>query len=138
MRWSTFSVPLDFFIPPVRALAARAIRSRIPKLPGAGYLADSVLFALRDGRIPLERARIELLRRSPAWFADRLPPTQIHHGSEDGEVPMLHSERLVDALRELGTRAAEWEYHRYPGGKHAPKDVAGKRAASRTFSESRG
>ena len=128
-----FFGPTDFFIPPVRALAARAIRSRIPKLPGAGYLADSVLFALRDGRISLERARIELLRRSPAWFADQLPPTQIHHGSEDGEVPMLHSERLADALRELGTHAAEWEYHRYPGGKHAPKTLRGSEQRAADF-----
>ena len=128
-----FFGPTDFFIPPVRALAERAIRSRIPKLPGAGYLADSVLFALRDGRIPLERARLELLRRSPAWFADRLPPTQIHHGNDDSEVPMLHSEQLVDALRGLGMRAAEWEYHRYPDGKHAPKTLRGSEQRAARF-----
>ena len=115
-----FSGPTDFYLPEVRRLADRALRSRIPRLPGAGYLADSVLFALRDGRTTVERARSELLRRSPVYFAQRLPPTQIHHGTRDDEVPIVHSERLAEAFKRTGRRPPLWEINRYPGGGHRP------------------
>jgi dipeptidyl aminopeptidase/acylaminoacyl peptidase len=128
-----FSGPTDFFLPEVRRLAERAVRSRIPRVPGAGYLADSVLFALRDGRIGVVRARLELLRRSPARFAHRLPPTQLHHGSEDDEVPIAHAERLDAAVRALGRDRASWEYHRYPGGGHRPRTLAGSRERAEAF-----
>ncbi|HEV3051684.1 MAG TPA: prolyl oligopeptidase family serine peptidase, partial [Longimicrobium sp.] len=120
-----FFGPTDFYLPEVRQLADRALRSRIPRLPGAGYLADSVLFALRDGRTTVERARSELLRRSPVYFADRLPPVQIHHGTRDKEVPIVHSERLMDALTRLGRTGPLWELHRYPGGGHRPHTLLG-------------
>ena len=123
--------PTDFFLPAVRRLGERALRSRVPRLPGAGYLADSVLFALRDGRIGLADARMALLRRSPAYFADRLPPVQIHHGTDDPEVAIAHSERLVDAF---GRRAgAVWEYHPYPGGGHRPHTLIGHEARTEAF-----
>jgi hypothetical protein len=128
-----FFGPTDFFIPPVRRLAERAVRTRLPRVPGAGFLADSVLFALRDGRIPLERARLELLRRSPAWFADALPPLQIHHGSEDAKVPVAHGDRLAESLHALGGDAPAWEYHRYPGGGHRPRTLVGSAAHTERF-----
>ena len=128
-----FSGPTDFFIPPVRRIAERAIRLRLPRLPGAGYLADSVLFALRDGRIPASRARLELVRRSPAWFAHRLPPVQAHHGTDDDEVPVAHGDRLAEALRALGPAAPAWEYHRYPGGRHRPSTLAESQARTEAF-----
>ena len=122
--------PTDFFLPAVRRLGERALRSRVPRLPGAGYLADSVLFALRDGRIGLEDARMALLRRSPAYFADRLPPVQIHHGTDDPEVAIAHSERLVDVL---GRAGGEWEYHPYSGGGHRPHTLVGHEARAAAF-----
>ena len=128
-----FSGPTDFFLPEVRRLAERAVRSRIPRLPGAGYMADSVLFALRDGRIGVARARLELLRRSPARFAQRLPPTQLHHGTADDEVPIAHAERLDAAARALGRGPAAWELHRYEGGGHRPRTLAGSRERAEAF-----
>lgn len=128
-----FSGPTDFFLPEVRSLAGRALRTRLPRLPGAGYLADSVLFALRDGRIPLPRARLELLRRSPAWFAAQLPPTQTHHGSADDEVPVAHGERLATALRSVGPAGSAWEFHRYPDGGHRPGSLHGSRPRAEAF-----
>ena len=119
--------PTDFYLPEVRRLADRALRSRIPRLPGAGYLADSVLFALRDGRTTVERARSELLRRSPVYFAHRLPPTQIHHGTRDDEVPIVHSQRLMDAFTRIGRAAPLWEMNTYPGGGHRPHTLTGAR-----------
>lgn len=131
-----FFGPTDFFLPPVRALAERAVRSRIPRLPGAGYLADSVLFALRDGRTTLPRARSELLRRSAAWFAHRLPPTQIHHGTADDEVDVAHSDRLAEALRLVHGNAPFWEYHRYPNGRHSPGSLPNSEQRAARFLDS--
>jgi predicted esterase len=128
-----FSGPTDFFLPAVRRLAERAVRSRIPRLPGAGYLADSVLFALRDGRTTVPRARLELLRRSPARFVHRLPPVQLHHGSDDDEVAIAHAERLAQALHESRRDPASWEYHRYEGGGHRPRTLAGSRERAEAF-----
>lgn len=122
-----FFGPTDFYLPEVRHLADRALRSRIPRLPGAGYLADSVLFALRDGRTTTDRARSELLRRSPVYFAHRLPPTQIHHGTRDDEVPIVHSQTLADALARRGRTSPLWELHTYPGGGHRPHTLPGAR-----------
>lgn len=123
--------PTDFFLPEVRRLGERALRSRVPRLPGAGYLANNVLFALRDGRITLREARLELARRSPAYFAHRLPPVLIHHGTADDEVAVAHSERLAAALR--GAGGAAWEYHPYPGGGHRAHTLVGHEARTAAF-----
>ena len=123
--------PTDFLLPEVRRLAERALRTRLPRVPGAGYLADSVLFALRDGRIPVAQARLALLRRSPAYFAHRLPPVLIHHGTDDTEVPIAHSERLVDALGRVP--GARWTFHPYPGGGHRPRTLLGHDARTAAF-----
>jgi dipeptidyl aminopeptidase/acylaminoacyl peptidase len=129
----SFAAPTDFFLPQVRRLAERAMRVPLRRLPGANHLADSVLFGLRDGRISVADARRELLRRSPAWFAHRLPPTQAHHGTDDDKVPVAHSDRLADAVARLGPRAPEWEYHRYPAGRHRERTLPGGRECAEAF-----
>jgi len=129
----TYAAPTDFLLPEVRRLAQRAIRSRVARLPGAGYLADSVLFALRDGRITVERARLELIRRSAVHFAARLPPAMIHHGMLDDEVAVAHGERLDGALRSRPPGAPPHEYHRYPQGGHRPGTLAGSAARTDAF-----
>ncbi len=121
--------PTDFFLPDVQRLARRALRVPV-RLPGAGFLADSVLFAVRDGRLPLPEARRALLRRSPAAFAARLPPVQTHHGARDTRVPVAHSARLDAALRAAG-RASELFV--YPEGRHASRSLAGHRARAEAF-----
>ncbi|HEX9952597.1 MAG TPA: prolyl oligopeptidase family serine peptidase [Rubricoccaceae bacterium] len=121
--------PTDFFLPDVQRLARRALRVPV-RLPGAGFLADSVLFATRDGRLPLPQARLALLRRSPAWFAARLPPVQMHHGARDTKVPVAHSERLADALRADGGAP---ELFVYAEGRHASRSLAGHRARAEAF-----
>ncbi|HEX8386095.1 MAG TPA: hypothetical protein VF576_07925 [Rubricoccaceae bacterium] len=123
--------PTDFFLPEVQRLARRALRAPV-RLPGAGFLADSVLFALRDGRVPLVRARLDLLRRSPAHFARRLPPVQIHHGALDTKVPLAYSERLTGALRAAG-RAPE--LYVYARGRHLSRSLAGHRPRAEGFLE---
>jgi dipeptidyl aminopeptidase/acylaminoacyl peptidase len=122
--------PTDFFLPQVRTLAGRAVGSRIPRLPGAGYLADSVLFALRDGRTTVARARSELLRRSSVYFAHRLPPAQGHHGVRDRKVHVAHGDRLDAVLR--GRDSTGWQYFRYRGG-HGVRGVRGYRPRAEAF-----
>ena len=127
-----YSGPTDFFLPEVRRLAERALHSRVPRVPGAGYLADSVLFALRDGRTTVPRARLELVRRSPVYFAARLPPLLVHHGDRDGDVVVAHAERLAWML-EREPAAAPWRLERYPEGGHRRHTMTGHRARSEEF-----
>lgn len=123
------AAPTDLFLPDIQRLAERGLRISLPRLPGANFLADSVLFALRDGRIPVERARLELLRRSPAWFAHRLPPTQLHHGALDDKVPFAHGERMGRA-RERGARM---QFHGYASGRHRTRTLHGAMPRAEAF-----
>jgi dipeptidyl aminopeptidase/acylaminoacyl peptidase len=118
------AAPTDFFLPEVRRIAERGLSWPIPPLPGANFLADSVLFALRDERITTENARFELLRRSPAWFPELLPPTQLHHGERDGVVAHVHGLRL-EQLAERYHSAADVEFHSYPEGRHRTRTLRG-------------
>ena len=121
--------PTDFFLPQVQSLARRALRAPV-RLPGAGFLADSVLFAFRDGRISLAHARLGLLRRSPVYVARRLPPVQLHHGALDTKVPLAHSERLADALRAAGSAPELFVYAR---GGHTRRSLGGSHARIEAF-----
>lgn len=128
---ATFAAPTDLFLPEVRRIAGVGLRMPLPPMPGADFLMDSVLLAYRDGRIPLERARLELLRRSPAWFVDELPPTQMHHGILDGTVPYAHGERA--RLRASLSPAAVVEFHGYPGGRHRARTLRGATERAERF-----
>ena len=125
--------PTDFFLPQVRTLAKRAVGSSVPRLPGAGYLADSVLFALRDGRTTVARARQELLRRSVVYFADRLPAVQAHHGSDDRKVHVAHADRLDAVLRAQGRDSTQWKYYRYRDAGHGVRHLRGYRRRVEAF-----
>jgi dipeptidyl aminopeptidase/acylaminoacyl peptidase len=128
----SFAAPTDFFLPSIRRIAERGLRWPLPRLPGANYLADSVLFALRDGRTSLPEARLELLRRSPAWFAEHLPPTQVHHGRMDRKVPYAHGERLS---RQVGVKGSgpTLEFHGYPEGRHRNRTLIGAMRRAEIF-----
>ncbi|HEX8391335.1 MAG TPA: prolyl oligopeptidase family serine peptidase [Longimicrobium sp.] len=123
--------PTDLFLPDIRRVATRGLSLPLPRLPGANYLADSVLFALRDGRTTLPRARLEMLRRSPAWFAHRLPPTQVHHGALDNKVAFAHGERLAAFAGQVPGRTLE--FHAYPAGKHRTRTLDGAVARAEEF-----
>jgi dipeptidyl aminopeptidase/acylaminoacyl peptidase len=120
----SIAAPTDLFLPEVRRIAERGLRLPIRRLPGANYLADSVLFALRDGRTTVAEARLELLRRSPAWFAELLPPTQVHHGQQDGTVPFSHAARLEQLARHSRS-GAKLQMYSYPSGRHRTRTLDG-------------
>lgn len=50
-----------------------------------------------------------------SFVKDISGPVQIHHGTEDGDVPVLFSDRLNEALKNAGK---EVEYFTYPGDDH--------------------
>lgn len=77
---------------------------------------------LLDGGTDVDEARRRMLACSPLYFAERLPPTQAHHGTEDQNVPFAQAELLDARMRELGRVPPEFELFAYPGGDHQLSD----------------
>ena len=74
------------------------------------------------GELTLSEARLELLRRSPSYFADKLSPSSIHHGGADPLVNFTHTQNLEAALQAAGI---EYEAFLYPNGVHDPDTLPG-------------
>ncbi|MCB9496469.1 MAG: alpha/beta fold hydrolase [Fibrobacteria bacterium] len=100
---ATIAAPTSFQGPWVRQLAD-SILSGVPvDLPGVDHLAATVLLPLQQGRIPLDSARRELIRRSASTWVRRLPADiQLHHGLADVTVPPQEMDRLQQALQAIG------------------------------------
>ncbi len=77
--------------------------------------------------------RPELVRRSPVYFADRLPDLQIHHGTADEVVPVGEAERLIEVMVALGRGEPDFESYLYPGGTHNPLTLSGSIPRSQSF-----
>ncbi|MEX0599534.1 MAG: hypothetical protein WD205_02750, partial [Rhodothermales bacterium] len=88
--------------------------------------------------LAMSEVRVDLIRRSPVYFADRLPAVQIHHGLNDPIVPPAEAQQLVDALErdaldgdargddELGGAGrTSYEAYFYPSGGHDPLSLNG-------------
>ncbi len=119
----SFFAPTDFFGPFVEGVVREVLQGVPPNLPGVVALEELVLDPLRQGTGTLDWARLELLRRSPARFADRLPAVQLHHGTADTVVPVEEAERLIAAMDALGRGEPAFEAHIYPGAGHNPFDM---------------
>jgi dipeptidyl aminopeptidase/acylaminoacyl peptidase len=123
-----FFGPTDFFSPFVSDIVADALGGADNNLPGFDVLNARFVQPLREGTFSAEQMRLELLRRSPAAFADRLPLVQVQHGTADDIVPVDQSERLERALRGAGRSiavdrtgvSAEGEFFYWQGGGHNP------------------
>lgn len=104
---ATIAAPTSFQGPWVRSLAD-SILSDVPvDLPGVDFLASTVLIPYRDGRISLDSARRELVRRSASTWVRRLPTRAVfHHGYADRDVPSEELVRLDAALRAAGRTAS--------------------------------
>jgi pimeloyl-ACP methyl ester carboxylesterase len=78
-------------------------------------------FFLRDREtLPLSALRQRLAAASPLYFADRLPPVQVHHGEADRPVPLRNVTLLRDRLSG-GSRFSEVRV--YPGAGHQLEDT---------------
>ncbi|MDZ7269057.1 MAG: alpha/beta fold hydrolase [candidate division KSB1 bacterium] len=117
--------PTDFFGTFVQQVTEEILLGNPRDLPGLNYLTETLLRPLQAGSLTLAQARLELLRRSPVYFAHRLPPLQLHHGTADPIVPVSEGERLREVLQGLARPAADFEFHFYPGGQHHPASLPG-------------
>lgn len=120
-----FFGPTDFFGPFATEVVEDALQGTVRDLPGVPFLNQAFIQPLNRGEIPLAAVRLELLRRSPVYFAQRLPDLQVHHGTADDVVPVEESERLAEVMHGLGRGEPEFEAFIYEGGVHDPLSLPG-------------
>lgn len=113
-----FFGPTDFFGPFVREVTIEALEGMPRDLPSLDVLNSRFLVPLAEGDVPLQAVRMELVRRSPMYFIDRLGRVQVHHGRDDPTVPVSESERFIRAAEEAGL--AGFEPYIYEAGDHNP------------------
>lgn len=106
--------PTDFFADVVQTLTTGlfAYPETDPRnpvnLPGVRALRDNVILPLRNADdtynpdADYDRARRELVRRSPGLFASNLPQTQVHHHRGDATVPVAFSEAFRNTVTARG------------------------------------
>lgn len=103
---------------------------------GARYTLEHVLRPLApDGRYDPDadyaKARLEVVRRSPALFTSRLPALQVHHHRLDDVVPYEHAVAL-DARRQAAPNRGAYDYNLYgdppPPGAERPRGYHGMAA----------
>lgn len=98
--------PTDFFDISMQELADSLLAGSQQALflPGAEYLLNEVLLPLQgeggeyDPNADYDGARLEVLRRSSAYFTTSLPAVQIHHHEDDPVVPFRQALRLDEML----------------------------------------
>ena len=126
-----FFGPTDFLGPFVIDMVADVLLGEpLRDLPGIRFLQDELVPKAQSGELTLAEVRRELVRRSPIYFIDRLPPLQIHHGTADDIVPLSQSERLNDVIVAGGTGS---EFYEYEGGGHNPIELNGSQARALVF-----
>jgi dipeptidyl aminopeptidase/acylaminoacyl peptidase len=130
-----FFGPTDFFGPFVQEVTEEALRGTPRDLPGLDYLDAELIQPLKSGAITEAELRLEMLRRSPVYFAERLPEVQVHHGTADDTVPVGEAERLIEVMRSLGRDAPEFEAYLYPGAGHDPLQMPASFPRTRQFLE---
>jgi len=128
-----FFGPTDFFGPFVQDVTTEILEGQPRNLPGLDYLADEFVIPYRDGLLGLEAIRLELVRRSPAIFAEKIARLQVHHGTADQTVPVSQAERLIIAMQQAGRAAPSFESFLYEGGEHNPFTLEGSFSRSKTF-----
>jgi dipeptidyl aminopeptidase/acylaminoacyl peptidase len=133
----TFFGPTDFFGEFVQEVVEQALRGSLRPLPGLAYLNQAVIQPLRRGELSMEEARLELVRRSPVLFAERLPDVQLHHGNADMVVPVSQAHSLIRVMNDLGRSGDRFEAHLYPNGTHSPFTLPGSFTRTAVFLEQR-
>jgi dipeptidyl aminopeptidase/acylaminoacyl peptidase len=115
-----FFGPTDFFGPFVQDVVEEALLGSLRDLPALDFLNDEYIQPLKNGELTIADVRPELIRRSPVYFAERLPQLQVHHGMADGVVPVGEAMRLIAVMQGLGRGEPEFESYLYVGGGHDP------------------
>jgi len=120
-----FFGPTDFFGPFVQEVTTEILEGNPRQLPGLDYLSDAFIMPYQAGGLSLENLRLELVRRSPILFLDRISNLQIHHGTADTVVPVSQAQRMIDAMQEAGRGSDTFEAFLYEGGEHNPFTLDG-------------
>jgi dipeptidyl aminopeptidase/acylaminoacyl peptidase len=120
-----FFGPTDFFGPFVQEVVTEILEGNPRQLPGLDYLSDEFVVPYQDGGLSLADLRLELVRRSPILFLDRINRLQIHHGTADTIVPVSQAQRMIDAMQAAGRGSDTFEAFLYEGGSHSPFTLEG-------------
>jgi dipeptidyl aminopeptidase/acylaminoacyl peptidase len=120
-----FFGPTDFFGPFVRDVADEALRGQMRDLPGLTSLNAQWLQPLRAGQTTYADVRLALLRRSAAWFVQRMGAVQLHHGTADDVVPVSQAHALIAAMEGIGRVPPAFEGYIYEGAGHNPLTMPG-------------
>ena len=93
----TLGAPTDFFLPTIKADARRYLLDEpLPRIPQLETVLSASAGAVRAGTRTLDEARIELLKRSPAYLYASPPYLFAAHGGRDGVVPVEHGRALAE------------------------------------------
>ncbi|MDE2773547.1 MAG: putative Ig domain-containing protein [Gemmatimonadota bacterium] len=117
------SGPTDFFGEYAREVFEEALAGELRDLAGLEDLNEAVIQPWNRGELSDAEARLELVRRSPVYFVDRMPPVQLHHATGDMVVAVSQAERLIDAMDKAGKTEAEFEHNLYDGDSHGFNDL---------------
>ncbi|MDE2773551.1 MAG: prolyl oligopeptidase family serine peptidase [Gemmatimonadota bacterium] len=131
-----FFGPTDFFGEYAREIFEEALAGELRPVAGLKYLNEALIQPWIRGELSDAAGRLELVRRSAAYFVGHMPPVQLHHGEADEVVAVSQAERLIEAMREAGKTEGEFEAHVYPGGVHDPFALPGAPDRAAEFLES--
>ena len=131
-----FFGPTDFFGEYAREIFEEALAGELRPVAGLEYLNEALIQPWIRGELSDAAGRLELVRRSAAYFVGHMPPVQLHHGDADEVVAVSQAERLIEAMREAGKTEGEFEAHVYPGGVHDPFALPGAPDRAAEFLES--
>ena len=126
-----FFGPTDLFDEYAREIFEEALEGKLRDLPGLDYLNEILLLPWKLGVLSDAEARLELVRRSGVYFVDRLPPVQLHHGTEDAVVAVSQAYRLIAAMKAAGK--TDFEEYIYDGGTHDYTTLLGAPARTAEF-----
>ncbi|MBT3341758.1 MAG: hypothetical protein HN712_10540 [Gemmatimonadetes bacterium] len=125
-----YFAPSDFFGAYSQDMLRRIVDGDTPQIRRIPLIADLLVLPWSDGLISTAQMRLELLRRSPAHFADRLPPILAHHGTADDIVDHGETSRLQIAVDGAGGQMQSWTY---AGVGHSPFGMSGALARTADF-----
>ena len=128
-----FFGPTDLFDEYAREIFEEALDGELRDLPGLDYLNEILVLPWKLGVLSDAEARLELVRRSGVYFVDRLPPVQLHHGTEDTVVAVSQAYRLIEAMDAAGKTDQDFEKYIYAGAGHDITALIGAGAHTRAI-----
>ena len=113
-----FFGPTHFMNSWARGLAEDLVEGGTVEKTGVDYLKTTYILPWWIGDLTLSEARMALIRRSAVFYAEDLPPLQIHHGDMDEVVSVTQAESMIMKMSDIGRGAPDFEAYIYPGGTH--------------------